>query len=703
MSAKEVLTSNGETFSFSTFHDIQIMIRDKDGTINYTKFYNSIRTDQSKKYDFKEFVRFNHELWKLIQNYINNDALKELQVTGVGLTKTSSELTQITDVLKQKHNITTLNKLGIFNNVDSKYRKEVRGQYGNKELLTFISCNVNVNFYRYINSATSLINDRMIKENEDQKALIERLTKERDEAIQRDINSNKGCDHHRPGSISITPLKQENRYRLRYFQINIDPNDYTESTVLNNIYNVMKMKQHIYYYGSKLNLKFCKHIRGSEFEIYDLEKFKSFINDLQHHKFQINITADEAIEKYVSTHKYTGNRFIGDMFELYVWKTLGYPVFKYTTTEEYSLTKQDYGVDLFDPDIPLLGQCKCYLKSQLTLKSLDNFRNFCKDFSQWRRVLVVNRSIDIDINVKTSKLWKVEYIDDNNFREFLRPYLSEEILDKNVPKREFDYSKIRYKLTKDVVTSIRSFVNEQLQDHDVLLVDMIRLINEKFKVNKPITEAMFYHLCKDIYKVDRSGAVLRNENNEKILILDIDDKEKQFIFDTVGYGEFIKSELIDLHNEQFGTNYTDANYLKKFKGIFKSSRSTRVINGEKVIVLSIYHEDELDIFNSFIDENGMNIEKFNEYFHRYETKTSLNKLLKTEKKVDLPNDNVRKFIEEHITSDGLLCTEAYDLYIKSTTDPCKVTDFNKQMKQLCTKKRVYPSRQWRWLRNSSSK
>lgn len=610
--SENILESNGETFSFSTFHGIEIMIRDKDNTINYTRFYNSIKLNE--KSDFKDFVKMHKSLWQLIQKYINDDALNDLMVGDIiSPTKTSEIVSEKLDVLKLKHNITTLNQLGIFNGVDSKYRNEVRGQYGNKELLTFITCSVNLNFYRYTNQIMILLNERMIKENEDQKELIERLTQERDEAVINDVNSNKGQDHHRPGSILIIPLKQENRYRLRYFQTTIDPNDYPRCNTVNNIYNVMRMKQLIYFYVRSTHITHSKFIRGSEYEIANISEFVSFINDLQEHKFQVDISVDDIIKTYTDTHtcksqrsrtksgedlSMINQRFIGDMFELFAWKKFGYPIYKYTTTENYSLTKQDYGIDLFVPDICTIGQCKCYRKTPLTMKSMEGFRNFCKEFSQWERVLIVNKSIEMDKEIKYSKLWTIKYIDDNEFREFLEPYIDEEELDKEVPKRVVDLSKIRYKIDKTQIDDIRSFVSESITS-PVLLTNMITNINQKFKLNKPISETMFYHMCADLYQVDRNGAILRNENNEKILV-----KAKE----------------------------------------------------KKETVVEVYIDDD-----------------------------------------------VREFVDKNITSDGLLCTEAYDLYTKSTTDPCKVTDFNKQMKQLCTKKRVYPSRQWRWLRNSSSK
>ncbi len=627
MSAKEVLTSNEETFSFSTFHGIEIMIREKDGTINYNRFFNSIKGSCYKgTYKFKDFIKNNSGLFVLIQSYIDSESVHkispltteefcksylalavkdkkccdDLSVANdhVLQQKTSENEHDKLDVLKLKHNITTLNQLGIFNSVDSKYRNEVRGQYGRTEFITFVACAVNPYFYQYTNQIMILLNERMIKENEDQKELIERLTQERDEAIINDVNSNKGQDHHRPGSISIIPLKQENRYRLRYFQTTIDPNDYPRCTIINNVYNAMRMKQLIYFYVRSTHITHSKFIRGSEYEIANISEFVSFINDLQEHKFQVNVSVDDVIKTYTDTHTCKSQRFIGDMFELFAWKKFGYPIYKYTTTENYSLTKQDYGIDLFAPDITLLGQCKCYRKTPLTMKSMEGFRNFCKEFSQWERVLIVNKSIEMDKEVKYSKLWTIKYIDDNEFREFLAPYIDEEELDKEVPKRVVDLSKIRYKIDKKQINDIRSFVSESISS-PVLLTNMITNINQKFKLNKPITEAMFYHICADLYQVDRHGTILRNKNNEKILV-----KAKE----------------------------------------------------KKEITKEIYIDDD-----------------------------------------------VREFVDKNITSDGLLCTEAYDLYTKSTTDPCKATDFNKQMKQLCTKKRVYPSRQWRWLRNSSSK
>lgn len=65
-----------------------------------------------------------------VQNYIVNDAFEDIKVTRVDLLPYENSKNQWgkLDSLKLKHNIITLNQLGIFTNVYSKYRKEVRGQ-----------------------------------------------------------------------------------------------------------------------------------------------------------------------------------------------------------------------------------------------------------------------------------------------------------------------------------------------------------------------------------------------------------------------------------------------------------------------------------------------------------------------------------------------------------------------------------------------
>lgn len=132
------------------------MIRDKDGTINYTKFYNLIKSSHYKEsYRFKDYIKSNQGIFMFIQSYIDNNTINNISslsseefyrgyFTPIKQSNESisSNESEKLDTLKLKHNLTTLNKLGVFNKIGSKYRKEVRGQYGSSEFLTLLQLSI---------------------------------------------------------------------------------------------------------------------------------------------------------------------------------------------------------------------------------------------------------------------------------------------------------------------------------------------------------------------------------------------------------------------------------------------------------------------------------------------------------------------------------------------------------------------------------
>lgn len=678
---REVIEANDETFIRGTFHDIEVLMREKDKTINYTKLFKAL----SKKYEFYDFVSNNVNLWKFIQSYIDTNEIDLLIVNENRFDFSSN------DIMKLNHNITTLEQIGVMNNLQQGYSIETRGTYGSQEFLTLVVISADVSFIRYINKIMMLLNEIMIAENDNKDDLIEKLTIERDDLLQRNKNINSFHNHEKPGCIIFTKAKQgiENS-----FMVTFSPNQLTNESIghendiiAKDIYNVDYVHHMFKFYVRVGNLDFIKLMNGKNYIITDVNKVLDFIEELREFKYDINYNIDDIINTYVSTHMKGTSEYIGHMFEFYCSKYFKRKIYKYEKTEKISLQKIDRGLDLLDVEKKIIGQCKWYDSSKLSQTKLQSYIDFCQDpyFKDWKKELYLNSDIKINSNVDLS-LFEVIYVKREDFMKFVDEMDAQEVTPKNSNKphqpHEPDISKINnFKVDDETYQSMREYIKKKLDENEFILVsEMLKDLNTKYDFKSYLNPQIFYRMFSDLYTRTRHGSLPTDSGGHPILkkFQNIDE-ERQWIEETIGYGEYIKDEFIKQHNEHFKTDYTDQAYTRRFGDMFEKIHSQKgdrrgifkkYIDGKQETIFRLEKPDAYDVFKSYIDEHSPTIEEFNKHFHRYETQTSFGMIMT---KIRYPE--FKEFFKTHGTenSDRLV----FNRYFNKKTDmKCYINIYN---------------------------
>lgn len=221
----------------------------------------------------------------------------------------------------------------------------------------------------------------------------------------------------------------------------------------------------------------------------------------------------------------------------------------------------------------------------------------------------------------------------------------------------FDVTKIRFSIDEDLANEIREDVKVTLdQVKSYKLVDMINYINTKYgyRLHKLLNEQTFRHLCSNLYMKDHQDSIPKDEEGNKILIKVIDyDIEKQWIEETIGYGEYPRDEFIKLHNDHFNTTYNERTYTLRFGVLFEKDGTNsrrykqRKVEGKTITFFSLANlPDRDDVFKKYINETNPTMEQFNQHFHRYETLTSFGMIMT---KIRYPE--FKEFFKDHGTSD----------------------------------------------------
>ena len=297
----------------------------------------------------------------------------------------------------------------------------------------------------------------------------------------------------------------------------------------------------------------------------------------------------------------------------------------------------------------------------LSQDKLQSYIDFCQDpyFKEWKKELYLNEDIKINSNVDLS-MFEVIYVKQEDFMKFVDEIEEPQVLKKKTHDKPAkpDISKVNnFRVDDETYQSMRDYIIKKLDENEsVPLSEMLKDLNIKYKFQSYLNSQIFYRLFSDLYLKTRHGTLPTDAMGHPLLKKYQDmDEERKWIEETIGYGEYKKSDFITLHNQHFGTDYTDQTYTRRFGDMFKKVHSQKgdrrgifkkFIDGKQETILSLNYDDETDVFKKYINETNPTMEQFNHHFHRYETLTSFGMIMT---KIRYPE--FKEFFKDHGTSD----------------------------------------------------
>ena len=665
------IKANGETFSKVIYNGFELIVRDKDGSVNFTDLFRKLRSNTG--YSFKDYVSENNTLWSVIEGYYengleseilcgnnkiipsknidNSDSIdyipsKSLNSCG-GVDSPPSKNIDNSDSIdfkSLKHNVTTLQFLGLCVVIKGGSNASITGSYFNKNLLNAFLINLSNKYYCLVSKIMDEFDRRfqVSKESAEEQlkkyktetdVIIKRLKEENKIINEKYNNSNSAKRHDKPGSIWIEPAKTgSNVYKIHFMQSNISADDELfNGFIISDIYNIKDIQNLIRFYLLNGKYDFASCTGGNNFKISDIDKMKEFIADLQKYNFRFDYNVDSIIEKFISRiYNFDTNYFQGHMFEFYCSKHFDIPVYKFERTELLALTKIDEGIDLMDIEKKIIAQCKFYKFSRLSLRNLKTFIGFCKDesFKDWKHLLLVNDDIKIEDDVKTQKCFEIIFVNHLKFEIFMRNY-KDKINEKEIKNKRKMQTLIC--IQPNLQEEIREYVKCALKErNEVRYEEILYEVQEIFepRSDHPITEYVFKHSCSDLYKKDHSDSFYKNENGERILINKSSHlNEEEFIIQTIGYGTYFTDEYVSIHNEKFHTRYNVQTFSREFRHLFERETAGKLIRVNDRSVFNLIKEDREEMYRKYFEEHPFStMKQFNDYFHRYENEQTWRKI-----------------------------------------------------------------------------
>ena len=686
---------SGRSFRKYNYFEHSVLQDVETGYINAGSFVRDIMRARGTGQRLKDFRR-TMDFKYIIDFYKRGNYPVDIRWGGFVPHPANDENEQLTDEAVLKH---------IFIVYDVGYGNDFKGTYVPYRVFQLIALWADIDHKFAILELLEAINEKALAMHhsayEEMKNEIERLTRERDEAIRRDEESNRGFDHHRAGTILLQLLPEHSRrgvrhppncYTFKIRETEVDPAVHTNEIIISNIFNIDRMKTLIYFYAKNCDLEFVS-VDGTKLLISNMEAFKTFVSSLQSFAFDPPYNIDLIIEKYTSSHRVYSKKYIGDMFELYCSKVFNLRWYKLDRTEKLALLKYDRGIDLISIDNRVIAQCK-YYKTSLDMSRLVSFHDCCQAFEGWSHILIVNSSAELSTEIKESKEWTIRRIPDKEFEDFLSPFIAE--LEER-PKPEIkpvNLEKLRFKYSTDMMKQIHDFISSKLDETSILVSEAIELVNSSFELNKPINERKLFTICHDLYKRSNQGTLPIDENGNRMLIRAYSNEEQEeFIVSTIAYGEYIRDEFIPIFNKRFKEALNSKGFTKRFSRLFitngrSNTPPTRYFNSKEIAILELrprYVPNRNQEFSDFIDSistlsKDELIEGFNSQFHRFENVRSWNKLLndiESFKNDDLLSSFIEVFtikeIERHSKND------VYNVYCELVANPLSRSAFNDEM------------------------
>lgn len=321
----------------------------------------------------------------------------------------------------------------------------------------------------------------------------------------------------------ITKLNDDNVYRInnsKHIKTEINNEKVTTIPYINcdDVYNIFTQTLRTYQ-----ELDCVTKIKGQEYIISDIDRFKSMINEIKYNTFDINnygidtnknieIAKQKIIEKLLSNNC-NKTCMVGLLYEhfclqylkeinkhddIHLWKFL-----PQTFLNDWNVNRMDYGKDIVDIKNKCIYQCKYYPNSELTMDNLYTFISEAEKYNDrgFKSYLICPRTTELSQLV------------DDKFSEH------------NI----------------DIINYDAEDMLEFLKNNDIKLSYKIFNLNKylEFNINKPFEELLKY--VREHYKSNYKEETL------KTMIRRLQKNNPELVIEMKSPNSKIRKELIEKH------------------------------------------------------------------------------------------------------------------------------------------------------------
>ena len=544
--------------------------------------------------------------------------------------------------------------------VNNGYNKHVRGTYLHPLLIHPIAeyadmeyaCRV-MRLMHTINHENKLKNQMFEKKITEKENKLEELKDKHEKSI-------RGWNSERPGCIKIKQYVEDKCIRrfdlFRVYADEIENKlDEPGVYVVNNVYNPQKTCSLLQIYARNGHFDdITTYNRRNVLQTKSIDIIKARIDDIQNHR--VRPPSLEVIKESIKrSFGRNGIDFKARMFEVYCAMKSGLQLFKYTQTELLGLTKVDKGLDLLDEDTLKMGQCKYYIQVPLGLNSLHRFLQYKEAYPEGTFELYISSLTLLSNSLLDIQGIKIIRIDDDEFTKWFENETKDVTIVKEKPYLHVDH---------EMYKNAQTWLSKELEEKPfVYLDDVWTYINNTFGMNikqKTVFGRMFGHIYqrgdhRNVKYIDTGNkkqilvhpskliptivnGEIKNTIKKSFITLSNEDiqKEREFLIKTIGYGQYLWSDLLQKYKDEFGRETNSVTLIGTHRDIFEvcSENSgkrpvltTRRINKVKTYIYDLNMSvipDKAKVFNNFINEhNGMDksslVQLFNSTFHRYES------------------------------------------------------------------------------------
>ena len=634
----EEKTIGNRTFYRSTYMGVSV-VRTKDCYYNATKIcqdcgikdiYQITRYKWWKEYYdmVKQYGKYDHETNKITPDF---DLLDEKPTANTRQVLND----QITDEIL----------MFSMDRQEDKYNW-ISGTYVHEIFINMILVHVDKVYAFKVSYLINLMNEELHIRN----ITLEQKISEKEEELKKlqelHTNSEKGRSHELPGCIIVTPMNEENIYK-----IHSDEKQRVHKSndiYINGIYNPRDTCTEFLVYAKGYQLEGIEWIKTNLIKTDNVENIKTAVIDIQN--FNIKPPTSEQNIQYIKEHyRPTSVAFKGKMFEAFCSWKFDLPMYMSAPTETLSLTKADKGIDLLDVQRKRMAQCKHYTQTTVTDGSIPLFLDFCYSYPDYTHELYVLNETKISNDIIQNKDIKIIRVNSKDYNRWF---------EENTRDLTFDIE------TSEEYKQACKWLLKELETHDFLYVDeTIQKINELFGFSikgKTYFGALFHNVYAPLYKkkvlrhdkangrafisdpkkirpIVSDGKILNDCISSKCIILltpDEIEEERRFLIETIGYGQWTLEELTPLYKERFHRDVTNAS-LALQRDIFVTTKAgnrqrallKRLLNKNDKSKTPLYElnntilPDKYGKFKDFIISNDCKniVQLFNDHFHRHDT------------------------------------------------------------------------------------
>lgn len=479
ISSGTIKTAKNEEFIISKYNDLEIVYRRKDMYINAGKMCRS----QGRRINDLFSIKYWYEQVKPV--YIKY--LKEKSSTGISAELSNLKQTDDSMIfiapLEDKTSKIKIEDDGLRYELDGGYQ-EFKGWYVHPKLINRIAqwCSVDYSFKvdRYMDQ----LSEELLITNKS----FEQKLQEQSEQIQKlqdELNKHNQGGKFIEQEIEIIPFRPDNIYKIRVNYFETTSNNQKPGHLYIPLFKAFKIKNSFFYYVSHDTIEGLKLINAN-MNIYqgDPKLMEKVIIDIRDQKQVCNRSFKELNErdlKEVQTYTNTNVRN-GLEFEIYCSNTFNIPRCKYGNPESIGLPRQDIGIDLFDFDNKISGQCKCYI-GRIANNCLDTYFK-CIDhindnYQGWTHKLFILTTTKIPKTIRPE-------IERRNI-EVVRVDFENELM-KNERKLLESIKDEDMKTIKDVVDTAISILSKQRDETSYIIAsDLVQLCKQREVSHNKVT------------------------------------------------------------------------------------------------------------------------------------------------------------------------------------------------------------------------